>query len=153
MIGRIRVDGKDHRVHGYLTLTGDVALVSEDINTASVFVADSSVQTLRVKGQEKSLVIKAAVISYSLRPGTYHFGYIARSSANLGSQWSEIWSVTGDSNVVTSPLKANGRKCDAKFVMTTNEGMTSIYIPADMDVFSAEFGEHTVATLYFETMS
>ncbi|KAG8963924.1 hypothetical protein FRC00_004491, partial [Tulasnella sp. 408] len=69
MIGRIRVDGEDQKVEGYLTLIESLARVS-DIDGASVFEADSSAQTLRVKGEEKSIVIQAAADSFSLRPGT-----------------------------------------------------------------------------------
>lgn len=37
MISCIQVEGEDHTVKGYLTLTPNVAIVSEEISDASVF--------------------------------------------------------------------------------------------------------------------
>ncbi|KAG9035104.1 hypothetical protein FS837_002035 [Tulasnella sp. UAMH 9824] len=155
MVGRIRVDSEDPEGRGYLAVKeteSSVGVVCRKIAEASLFEVDILGRTLRIKGEGENLVIKASAGNESLRPGTGHSGYIARSSTSLGKEWSNTWSVTGDGNAVTSSLQADGRKCDAKFLVYRNDN-ANLQIPADIDRFLALYDSYTVGTLHFEPMS
>ncbi|KAG8907562.1 hypothetical protein FRC01_007646, partial [Tulasnella sp. 417] len=128
MTGRIRVDCEEPNGRGYLAIP-------------------------KKGGEEERLVIKAYSKGETLSSGTSSYGLITRSSTERGSQWSSTWSVKGDSNLLTSSLQADGRQCDAQFVIDTDTPGNIIHVPADLHQFWAQYNGYALATLHFEPMS
>ncbi|KIO17959.1 hypothetical protein M407DRAFT_32373 [Tulasnella calospora MUT 4182] len=96
-----------------------------------------------------------AVAAFQHRLHFPSYGLITRSSTstNFGTQWSTTWSVSGDSNRVTSLLQADGTQCDAKFIVHGQSSGMAIWIPADIQSFLAVYKNFTPVTLHFERMS